>query len=82
MIGVKAPEQLGKLSVRNDLAFLTTVVLCSSLGAVVLGQLPGMWGFWGAYGTGGISCERRLAGRRPSRPLPLVRSSSPAVLPA
>ena len=55
MMGVKEPEAIAKISVRNDAAFLMTTVGVSSVGAVVLGQLPGDWGFWGAYLTGGIS---------------------------
>ena len=55
MVGVKDPQAIAKVSVRNDAAFLMTVVGTSSVAAVVLGQLPGDWGFWGAYGSGGIS---------------------------
>ena len=36
-------------------AFLVTTVGVSSVLAVVLGQLPGDWGFFGAYLSGGIS---------------------------
>lgn len=55
LVGIKSPEQIAKVSVRNDAAFLMTTVGVTSVLAVVLGQLPGDWGFWGAYGTGGIS---------------------------
>ncbi len=55
MMGVKEPEAIAKVSVRNDAAFLMTTVGASSVGALVLGQLPGDWGFWGMYLTGGIS---------------------------
>lgn len=55
MMGIKAPEAIAKISVRNDAAFLFSVVATTSVAAVVLGQLPGDWGFWGAYLTGGIS---------------------------
>ena len=46
MMGVKEPEAIAKVSVRNDAAFLMTTVGASSVGALVLGQLPGDWGFW------------------------------------
>ena len=55
MMGIKEPEAIAKISVRNDAAFLMTTVGVSSVLAVVLGQLPGDWGFWGSYLTGGIS---------------------------
>lgn len=55
LMGVKDPESIARISVRNDAAFLLSVVGTSSVLAVVLGQLPGDWGFWGAYLTGGIS---------------------------
>lgn len=55
MVGIKDPQQIAKVSVRNDASFLISVVGITSVLAVVLGQLPGDWGFWGAYGTGGIS---------------------------
>jgi hypothetical protein len=54
MIGIKAPEQIAIPGVRNDLAFLTTVVGVSSVAAVLVGQLPGDWGGFGAYLVGGI----------------------------
>lgn len=43
MVGVKAPDSIGKVSVRNDAAFLFSVVATTSVLAVVLGQLPGEW---------------------------------------
>lgn len=55
MMGIKDPQAIAQISVRNDAAFLISVVGVSSVLAVVLGQLPGDWGFWGAYLTGGIS---------------------------
>ncbi len=54
-VGVKQPEVIGIPSTRNDLAFLTTTVGVSSVLALVLGQLPGDWGFFGMYLSGGIS---------------------------
>lgn len=53
MVGVKQPEKIAQVSVRNDAAFLFSVVGSTSVLAVVLGQLPGDWGFFGAYLTGG-----------------------------
>ena len=41
LVGVKDPEALGRVSVRNDAAFLFSVVATTSVAAVVLGQLPG-----------------------------------------
>lgn len=55
-VGIQDPESLGTPSVRNDAAFLTTVVLSTSLVAVVAGAvLPGDWGFFVPYLVGGIS---------------------------
>ena len=54
-IGIKEPEVIGVPSVRNDAAFLGAVVIGSSVLALVLGQLPGDWGFFGMYLSGGIS---------------------------
>ena len=54
MMGIKAPEQIAIPGVRNDLAFLVTVVGVSSVAAVLVGQLPGDWGGFGAYLIGGI----------------------------
>jgi hypothetical protein len=69
MMGIKAPEAIAQVSVRNDAAFLISVVGVTSVAAVVLGQLPGDWGFWGAYGSGGI-CIVVLA----------IGSTSPGIL--
>jgi hypothetical protein len=55
MVGIKAPEAIAKVSVRNDAAFLFSVVASTSVAAVVLGQLPGDWGFFSSYLTGGIA---------------------------
>lgn len=55
MVGVKQPEKIAQVSVRNDAAFLFSVVGTTSVAAVVLGQLPGDWGFFSAYLVGGIS---------------------------
>lgn len=55
MVGVKSPEAIAQVSVRNDAAFLFSVVMASSVIAVVLGQLPGDWGFFLSYLTGGVS---------------------------
>jgi hypothetical protein len=54
-VGIKQPEVIGVPSVRNDAVFLMTVVGGSSALALVLGQLPGDWGFFGMYLSGGIS---------------------------
>jgi hypothetical protein len=56
-IGIKEPEVIGVPSVRNDAAFLAAVVGGSSVLALVLGQLPGDWGFFGMYLSGGISID-------------------------
>ena len=48
MVGVKDPEAVARPSVRNDALFLMSVVGGSSLLAVILGQLPGDWGGFGA----------------------------------
>ena len=42
-VGVKVPDSIGKLSVRNDAAFLITVVGTTSVVAVAGGFLPGDW---------------------------------------
>lgn len=91
LVGVKQPEKIAQLSVRNDAggdgrgsiergssssriracwhwvqhmylapptlcaAFLFSVVGTTSVAAVVLGQLPGDWGFFSSYLIGGIS---------------------------
>lgn len=53
--GIKSPDAIARPSVRNDAAFLATVVGVTSVAAVALGQLPGQWGFWGTYLSGGIA---------------------------
>lgn len=53
-VGIKNPEKVAVPSVRNDAAFLVTTVLGSSAAAVLVGQLPGDWGGFGAYLVGGI----------------------------
>lgn len=53
--GINNPSELAVGSVRNDAAFFGTVVIGSSLLAVIAGFLPGDWGFWGMYFSGGIS---------------------------
>lgn len=55
MVGIKSPEAISKVSVRNDAAFLFSVVATTSISAVILGQLPGDWGFFSSYLCGGIS---------------------------
>lgn len=55
LVGIKSPEAIGRVSVRNDAAFLFSVVGTTSVAAVVLGQLPGDWGFFSSYLVGGIS---------------------------
>ena len=42
-VGIKAPEEIAKPSVRNDAAFLGTTVLTTSVIAVAAGSLPGDW---------------------------------------
>jgi hypothetical protein len=67
MVGVKQPERIAQLSVRNDAAFLWTTVGVSSLLAVVLGNvLPGDWGFFSAYlsGAGGGGAQLPRGRRR------------------
>lgn len=48
-VGMQNPEKIAVLSVRNDAAFLFSVVATTSVAAVVLGQLPGDWGGFSAY---------------------------------
>ncbi|KAK9828518.1 hypothetical protein WJX72_000520 [[Myrmecia] bisecta] len=52
--GVQNPEAIAKPSVRNDASFLFTVVGVTSVIAVAGGFLPGDWGFFVPYLTGGI----------------------------
>ncbi|CAL9041143.1 unnamed protein product [Musa banksii] len=54
-LGIKNAENLAIPSVRNDAAFLFTVVGTTSLLAVIAGQLPGDWGFFVPYLIGSIS---------------------------
>lgn len=54
-VGIKTPDAIGVPSVRNDAAFLAAVVGGSSVLALLLGQLPGDWGFFGMYLSGGVS---------------------------
>lgn len=42
-LGIKKPDLIGKPSVRNDAAFLYTLVGFTSVVAVAAGQLPGDW---------------------------------------
>lgn len=42
-VGIKNPDLIGKPSVRNDAAFLITLVGVTSVVAVMAGQLPGDW---------------------------------------
>ena len=54
--GVKVPQAISEVSVRNDAAFLFSVVATTSISAVVLGAtLPGDWGFFSSYLVGSIS---------------------------
>ncbi|XP_050205827.1 uncharacterized protein LOC126655628 [Mercurialis annua] len=54
-LGIKNAENLAIPSVRNDAAFLVTVVGSTSFLAVLAGQLPGDWGFFVPYLIGSIS---------------------------
>ncbi|MCO5558852.1 hypothetical protein L7F22_012441 [Adiantum nelumboides] len=54
-LGIKNAEKLGIPSVRDDAAFLWTVVGVTSVLAVLAGQLPGDWGFFVPYLIGSIS---------------------------
>eukprot|EP01024_Parvocaulis_polyphysoides_P040882 TRINITY_DN3732_c0_g1_i3.p3 TRINITY_DN3732_c0_g1~~TRINITY_DN3732_c0_g1_i3.p3 ORF type:complete len:262 (-),score=32.99 TRINITY_DN3732_c0_g1_i3:38-823(-) len=53
-MGIKNPENIAKTSVRNDAAFLLTVASVTSALAVLVGQLPGDWGYFGSYLVGSI----------------------------
>lgn len=55
LVGVKRPEAIAEVSIRNDAAFLFSVGATTSISAVVLGQLPGDWGFFSSYLVGSIS---------------------------
>lgn len=54
-LGIKNAETLAIPSVRNDAAFLFTVVGTTGFLAVLAGQLPGDWGFFLPYLIGSIS---------------------------
>ncbi|KFK32851.1 hypothetical protein AALP_AA6G295200 [Arabis alpina] len=54
-LGIKNAEALAIPSVRNDAAFLFTVVGTTGFIAVIAGQLPGDWGFFVPYLVGSIS---------------------------
>ncbi|KAK1391943.1 Heat-inducible transcription repressor HrcA [Heracleum sosnowskyi] len=54
-LGIKNAENLAIPSVRNDAAFLTTVVGTTGALATLAGQLPGDWGFFVPYLIGSIS---------------------------
>eukprot|EP00252_Welwitschia_mirabilis_P010310 TRINITY_DN23504_c0_g1_i1.p1 TRINITY_DN23504_c0_g1~~TRINITY_DN23504_c0_g1_i1.p1 ORF type:complete len:278 (+),score=53.75 TRINITY_DN23504_c0_g1_i1:364-1197(+) len=54
-LGIKNPENLAIPSVRNDAAFLFSVVGSTGFLAVLAGQLPGDWGFFVPYLIGSIS---------------------------
>ncbi|KAJ4812832.1 Heat-inducible transcription repressor HrcA [Rhynchospora pubera] len=53
-LGIKNAENLAIPSVRNDAAFLSTVVGVTGALAVLAGQLPGDWGFFVPYIIGSI----------------------------
>eukprot|EP00197_Chlamydomonas_leiostraca_P008890 CAMPEP_0202868502 /NCGR_PEP_ID=MMETSP1391-20130828/10913_1 /ASSEMBLY_ACC=CAM_ASM_000867 /TAXON_ID=1034604 /ORGANISM="Chlamydomonas leiostraca, Strain SAG 11-49" /LENGTH=335 /DNA_ID=CAMNT_0049548681 /DNA_START=69 /DNA_END=1076 /DNA_ORIENTATION=- len=55
-VGIKQPGMIAVPSTRNDAAFLATVVVSTSLTAVLAGAvLPGDWGFFSSYLIGSIS---------------------------
>ncbi|GIL79550.1 hypothetical protein Vretimale_12232 [Volvox reticuliferus] len=54
-VGIKNPDKIAVPSVRNDAAFLFSVVASTSVLAVLAGQLPGDWGFFSSYLIGGIT---------------------------
>lgn len=54
-LGIKNADKLGIPSVRDDAAFLWTVVGTTGFLAVLAGQLPGDWGFFVPYLVGSIS---------------------------
>ena len=64
LVGVKQPEKIAQVSVRNDAAFLFSVVMSTSVIALVLGQLPGDWGFFSSYLAGGRPQALRHKGVR------------------
>lgn len=54
-LGMKNAENLAIPSVRNDAAFLATVVGTTGFLGLIAGQLPGDWGFFVPYLIGSIS---------------------------
>ncbi|EFJ45868.1 hypothetical protein VOLCADRAFT_105755 [Volvox carteri f. nagariensis] len=54
-VGIKNPDKIAVPSVRNDAAFLFSVVASTSILAVLAGQLPGDWGFFSSYLIGSIT---------------------------
>ncbi|GMH24524.1 hypothetical protein Nepgr_026367 [Nepenthes gracilis] len=54
-LGIKNAENLAIRSVRNDAAFLFTVVGTTGFLGLLAGQLPGDWGFFVPYLIGSIS---------------------------
>ncbi|XP_019150686.1 PREDICTED: uncharacterized protein LOC109147541, partial [Ipomoea nil] len=54
-LGIRNAENLGIPSIRNDAAFLFTVVGTTGFLGVLAGQLPGDWGFFVPYLIGSIS---------------------------
>ncbi|EHA8587734.1 putative Laccase-14 [Cocos nucifera] len=54
-LGIRNAENLAIPSVRNDAAFLFTVVGVTGFLGVIAGQLPGDWGFFVPYLLGSIS---------------------------
>jgi hypothetical protein len=54
-LGIKNAENLAIPSVRNDAAFLFTVVGTTGFLGILAGQLPGDWGFFVPYLIGSIS---------------------------
>ncbi|CAN6477855.1 unnamed protein product [Victoria cruziana] len=54
-IGIKNAEELAIPSVRNDAAFLFTIVGTTGFLGLLAGQLPGDWGFFVPYLIGSIS---------------------------
>ncbi|XP_062098082.1 uncharacterized protein LOC133803951 [Humulus lupulus] len=54
-LGIKNAENLAIPSVRNDAAFLFTVVGTTGFLGIIAGQLPGDWGFFVPYLIGSIS---------------------------
>lgn len=53
-VGIKSPENIAKPSIRNDAAFLATVVGVCSVLAVAAMFLPGDWGYFSSYLIGSV----------------------------